>query len=93
MDKVFQITLDAQALWGSQIVCQICGKSYPQENIDYCCLNDNGVTPSCLAWQYHLLQMADLSEKEKFKYVARFLDILRIDTLNRKLLENQWEKV
>jgi hypothetical protein len=75
MEKLFQITLDAKALWGSEIVCYICGNPYPWATED-CCLGDNGITITGFAWEYHLKQLAGLSEKEKFKYVSRFLDLL-----------------
>jgi len=72
MEKIFQITLDAKAIWGSKILCKICGVPLNMD-IAYCCQNENGVTPTDLAWGHHLEQLASLSEKEKFKYVARFL--------------------
>jgi hypothetical protein len=73
MEKVFQITFDAQVLWGSTIVCMLCGRP-PDLVTEYCCLNDNGVTPIGFAWQYHVQQLSGLCDKEKLKYVARFLD-------------------
>lgn len=71
MEKVFQITLDAKALWGSEIVCQICGIRLNM-NTGYCCLGKNA-TPSCFAWEYHLEQLSVLTEEEKIKYVSRFI--------------------